>query len=26
VGQTVPVRIIRGGQLSEVRVVVGEQA
>jgi S1-C subfamily serine protease len=26
VGQTVPVRIIRGGQLSEVHVVIGEQA
>ena len=26
VGQTVAVRIIRGGQLSEVRVVIGEQA
>ena len=26
VGQTVPVRIIRGGQVSEVRVVIGEQA
>ena len=25
VGQTVPVRIIRGGQVSEVRVVIGEQ-
>ncbi len=26
VGQTVPVRIIRGGQVSDVRVVIGEQA
>ena len=26
VGQTVPVRIIRGGQVSEVHVVIGEQA
>jgi hypothetical protein len=26
VGQTVPVRIIRGGQVAEVRVVIGEQA
>lgn len=26
VGQSVPVRIIRGGQVSEARVVIGEQA
>jgi S1-C subfamily serine protease len=26
VGQTVPVRIIRGGQVSEMHVVIGEQA
>jgi len=24
-GRSVPIRIVRGGQISEVRVVVGEQ-
>jgi hypothetical protein len=25
VGQAVPIRIVRGGQVSEVRVTIGEQ-